>query len=85
MTPTKSISRLRGDPTGGEIDTNYGWLSVAKTRPVSYGWSDQSSTTLRVKVKPPKTSLALMVDKMTKWATKILNLENQMNFLRAGN
>ncbi len=48
----------------GKIDTNYGWLRVVKTRPVSYGWSDQLATTLALAVKPLKTSLALMVSRI---------------------
>ncbi len=51
----------RGDPLRGKIDTNYGWLRVVKTRPVSYGWSDYLATTLALAVEPPKTILALMV------------------------
>ncbi len=45
----------------GKIDTNYGWLRVVKTRPVSYEWSNRYQTALALVVKPLKTSLALMV------------------------
>jgi hypothetical protein len=48
----------------GKIDTNYGWLRVVQTRPVSYGWSDQLATALALVVKPLKTSLALMVSRI---------------------
>ena len=48
----------------GKIDTNYGWLRVVKTRPVSYGWSNQYQTALALVVKPLKTSLALMVSRI---------------------
>jgi alkylhydroperoxidase family enzyme len=51
----------RGDPLGGKIDTNSGWLRVVKTRPVSYEWSNQYQTALALAVKLEKTTLALMV------------------------
>lgn len=53
-----------GDPMWGKIDTNYGWLSVAKTRPFSYEWSNRYQTALALMVKPLKTSLALMVSRI---------------------
>jgi len=58
----------------GKIDTNYGWLSVAKTRPVSYEWSDHNQTALALMVKPLKTSLALLVIRMTFWMTMFSRL-----------
>ncbi len=54
----------RGDPLRGKIDTNYGWLRVVETRPVSYGWSNRCQTDLALVVKPLKTSLALMVSRI---------------------
>ena len=48
----------------GKIDTNYRLLRVAKTRPVSYGWSNQYQTALALVVKPLETSLALMVSRI---------------------
>ena len=48
----------------GKIDTNYGWLRVVKTRPVSYEWSNRCQTTLALVVKPLKTSLALTVSRI---------------------
>ena len=48
----------------GKIDTNLGWLRVVKTRPVSYGWSNQHETALALAVKPLKTTLALMVSRI---------------------
>ncbi len=57
----KTFSSTGGDRRDGKIDTNYGWLRVVKTRPVSYGWSDYLATTLALAVEPPKTILALMV------------------------
>lgn len=69
----------------GKIDTIYGWLRVVKTRPVSYKRLDHCSTTLNVKVKPPKTSLGVMVEEMKEWTTNIPNLENQTTFRLAGN
>ena len=45
----------------GKIDTNYGWLRVVETRPVSYEWSNQIKTMLDMNGKPEETSLALMV------------------------
>ena len=53
----------------GKIDTNLGWLRVVKTRPVSYGWSNQYQTALALVVNPLKTSLALLVSRMTSWMT----------------
>ena len=47
-----------------KIDTNYGWLQVVETRPVSYEWLDRNQTTLALMVKPLKTSLALMVSRI---------------------
>jgi hypothetical protein len=37
---------------------------VAKTRPVSYGWSNRYQTALALVVKPLKTSLALMISRI---------------------
>jgi hypothetical protein len=45
----------------GKIDTNYGWLRVVKTRPVSYERSNQHQTSLALAVKPLKTTLNVMV------------------------
>jgi len=47
-----------------KIDTNLGWLRVVKTRPVSYEWSNRYQTDLALMVKPPKTSLALLVSRI---------------------
>lgn len=68
-----------------KIDTNYGWLRLVKTRPVSYKWLDHVPTILALAVKPSKTSLALMVENITIWLTSILNLINQIPFRLAGN
>ena len=58
----------------GKIDTNLGWLRVVKTRPVSYKWSNRYQTTLALAVKPLKTSLALLVSRMTSWMTMFSRL-----------
>jgi hypothetical protein len=65
---------VRGDRRDAGIDTNYGWLRVAKTRPVSYGWCDQRATTLNVAVRPPKTTIALMVSRIASWLTMFARL-----------
>jgi len=57
-----------------KIDTNYGWLQVVETRPVSYEWLDRNQTTLALMVKPLKTSLALLVSRMTSWMTMFSRL-----------
>jgi len=64
----------RGDPLRGKIDTNYGWLRVVKTRPVRYGWSNRYQTGLALVVEPLKTSLALLVSRMTSWMTMFSRL-----------
>jgi hypothetical protein len=79
------IDSLGGDPVVGKIDTNYGWLRVVKTRPVSYEWLDQYQTTLYLVVKPLKTSLALVVENITIWLTSFPNLINQIPFRLARN
>jgi hypothetical protein len=63
-----------GDPMRAKIDTNLGWLRVVKTRPVSYGWSNQYETALALVVNPLKTSLALLVSRMTSWMTMFSRL-----------
>ena len=57
-----------------KIDTNLGWLGVVETRPVSYEWSNRYQTDLALMVKPPKTSIALLVSRMTSWMTMFSRL-----------
>ena len=70
---------------GAKIDTNYVWLQMVETRPVRHKWLNHNQTTLRLMVKPLKTSLALVVENITIWLTKILNSINQTTFRLAEN
>ncbi|MHB8084364.1 MAG: hypothetical protein ACYDHZ_00865 [Dehalococcoidia bacterium] len=58
---------------------------MVKTRPFSYEWANHPATNLALAVKPLKTIVALMVEKVTTWTTKILNQTNQTTFRLAGN
>ena len=80
-----SIKPETGDRSAGNLATILGMVSVVKTRPVSYKWSDHVATTLALAVQPPKTILALMVENVMIWTTKILNQINQTTFRLAGN
>ncbi|MFA5439737.1 hypothetical protein [Dehalococcoides sp.] len=64
-----SIKPETGDRSAGNLATILGMVSVVKTRPISYEWSDQYEAKLALNVKPIITTLALVVGKEGKWKT----------------
>jgi len=63
----------------GKIDTNYRWLRVVQTRPVSYRWSNRYLTDLALAVEPLKTSIALMVSRIAFGLTMFSNTNSKVN------
>ena len=64
-----SIKPETGDRSAGNLATILTDMSVVKTRPISYEWSNQHEATLALKVKPIITTLASVVGKEGKWKT----------------
>ena len=62
----------------GKIDTKSRWLRVVETIPARHEWLDHVSTNSYLVVKPLKTSLALVVEILVIWLTRILNQTNQI-------
>ena len=64
-----SVKPETGDRSAGNLATILGMISVVKTRPFSFKWSDQTITSPDIKNKPVITTLALVVEKEEMWMT----------------